>query len=66
MSTLNQNWLQQSAIQDNIRSAGLFKISSGIILFVILSALVNYLIGKVEFNPVILSSLFFILPIYSL
>lgn len=66
MTTLKTTVLQQSAIQDNVRSAGLIKFSSGILIFVMMLALVHYLISNVVLIPEGLPSLFFALPFYSL
>lgn len=66
MNTLKTTMLQQAALQDNVRSAGLIKFSSGVLLTVIMSVLVHYLIRNVVFIPEGLPSLFFAIPFYSL
>lgn len=66
MTTLKTTLLQQSAIQDNVRSAGLIKFSSGILIFVMMSALAPYLIGNVVLTPEGLPSLFLVLLLCSL
>lgn len=58
--------LQQSAIQDNVRSAGLLKFSSGILMFVIMSTLNHYLTETAIWIPEGLSAFFFALAFYSL
>lgn len=66
VSTLKMTVLQQSAIQDNVRSAGLLKFSSGILMFVITLALIHYLAETVIGVPEGLTAFFFALPFYSL
>lgn len=66
MATLKTTMLRQSALQDNVRSAGLLKFSTGILVFVLISTLTLYLIRDIGFIPEGFPSLFLILPICSL
>lgn len=51
MATLETTLLRQSAIRDNVRSIGMLKFSTGILVFVLMSTLALYLVRDVGFIP---------------